>query len=540
MQLRHSRMRLLCGPAAILAICGFARAQEDDYAARSSIDLQGTFRQVTPAAAGGHADFGHFANDGAGRYVGVVADTLDGDGLPQFASTGRKVTSPWRDASGTWIMPPRPYLAGMPGDVAGATSAATGGAVNGASSFATWFRSGGATKAAVPGHVQMRRHASEPLYTFEGFLDGGGTLTGGAGKGSHAHTYEMQTTFIHRQADDQYIEVTTDGDVWLFINGRLVIDGGAGDDIVFPGVAIDGSITMENTATIEVGSGNVSVSTNATSTGAWSMDHQSRVFANVFSGPGSNPATVIDGESGRISGTLGALSAPITVPTPTPPALGPSAGHKTFNNTTQTIKTDLHVDNLSIQKSRLIFEGHRSVVVDGDFSITQQSDIEVAPGSSVKFYIAGSVTFRNNTDVNRNTGVPSLCTFIVTGSSPVEVDNKVTIYANFIAPNAPIDIGNNTDVYGALFGGSLYMHNSSKFIMMAPPAGSELVAGVPLNPATAMTQRIHLNRLGLPDHSTAGLKLFFADRSAPASPIRIETNILTLKLAGKPMISAVD
>src|SRR5690606_12768688 len=126
----------------------------------------------------------------------------------------------------------------------------------------------------------------------------------------------------------------------------------------------------------------------------------------------------------------------------------------TFNNTTQTIKTDLHVDNLSIQKSRLVFEGHRSVVVDGDFSITQQSDIEVAPGSSVKFYIAGSVTFRNNTDVNRNTGVPSLCTFIVTGSSPVEVDNKVTIYANFIAPNAPIDIGNNTDVYGALFGGS--------------------------------------------------------------------------------------
>lgn len=540
MPIRHSRVRCIVVPAAVVAACGTARAQED-YAARTTVELHGTFRTVTPLGAGGHPDFGHYALDGAGRYVGVVEDGLDADGKPQFASTGRKVLSPWLNADGTWVIPPRPYLASMPGDVGGSASGLEGGAVTGAAPFAQWFRDAGAASV-ESGHVEMRRHATDPIYIFEGFLDDGDLVTSGPGVGAgHSHTYEMETTFIYEQEDDQYIEVTTDGDVWLFVNGKLVVDGGAGDEILFRGIAVDGAISLENSARIETGSGDVSVSTNATADASVSLSGNFHIGADVFSGPGSKPSNAIkDSGPGSITGGQGALHAPVPIPTPTPPALGLSSGHMSFKNTNKAVASDLHVDDLSIEQARLRFQGRRTVLVEGDLSITQQSDIEVEANSSVVFYVMGAMTVGNNTDVNVTTGDPSACRFVVLGSAPITIDNHVEVYANFIAPRANMDVGNNVDVYGAMFGSSLSMNNSGRFVMMVPEGG-QMIAGVQMNPATEMTERIHLNRLaGMEDGAAGGLKLFFADRAPPRSPIRIETNILSMKIAPKPVVVAVD
>jgi hypothetical protein len=540
MVMHHARVRWLVIPAAVLAVCGLARAQED-YAARTTVELPGTFREVTPSASGGHPDFGHYAADGAGRYVGIVQDGLDADGKPQFASTGSKVLTPWLDAEGVWVMPPRSYLASMPGDVSGSASATAGGAVTGASSFATWFRDVSGLTEPDAGYVEMKRDSTDPIYVFEGFLDDGGLLQSGPGAGAtSSHTYEVDTTFIYDASDDQYIEVTTDGDVWLFVNGKLVLDGGAGDEIAFRGIAVDGPISLENSASIEVGSGDVSVSTNATADGSVSLSGNFDIDADVYSGPGSDPSKAIkDSGPGDISGSQGALHTAVQIPTPTPPAWGASSGNATFNNTNKAVASDMNVDDLSIEQSRLRFQGRRTVLVNGDLSISQQSDIEVEADSSVVFYVMGGMTVGNNTDINVTTGDPSLCKFVVLGSAPITLDNHVEVYANFIAPSANMDVGNNVDVYGAMFGESFSMSNSGHWVMMVPEGG-DMVAGVQMNAATQMTQRIQLDRLGMEDGQTAGLKLFFADRSPPRSPIRVETNILTMKLAGKPSVVAVD
>jgi hypothetical protein len=89
------------------------------------VTLKGTARDfMARQESGGHQDFQWRPQraDGKGafgHYVDIVADELDDDGKPVFKSSGRRVTSQWKDGEGNNVMPWRSYIAKPEGGQAG-------------------------------------------------------------------------------------------------------------------------------------------------------------------------------------------------------------------------------------------------------------------------------------------------------------------------------------------------------------------------------------------------------------------------------------
>lgn len=203
------------------------------YRSRTSVSLPVTQRDFTDK----HVDFaGTPATAGKGRYAMIAADTLDPSGKPAFNSTGFKVNEDWMDAAGTPLIPPRSYIAGSATDIAGSMSATAGGAVKNADSFAQWFRTDKKVNTEHRSAVNLAWNGS--AYAFNGSLDSVN------GKSDFNYTAAIDTTFIAEPDKNWYIDIDTDAEVFVYIDNRLVIDGGGGlgaktTDVGLPGGHFD-------------------------------------------------------------------------------------------------------------------------------------------------------------------------------------------------------------------------------------------------------------------------------------------------------------
>lgn len=93
---------IAAGIMALMAGSTVASAQELPEA----ITLTGVVRDFQErSVSGGHTDFEWQPSGGFGQYAYMVADELDAQGKPVYASNGRKVWSQWKDAQGRNVMP---------------------------------------------------------------------------------------------------------------------------------------------------------------------------------------------------------------------------------------------------------------------------------------------------------------------------------------------------------------------------------------------------------------------------------------------------
>jgi len=208
----------------------------------ATIQLTGVVRDFKARnASGGHPDFQRQPTSGFAHYSYQVADTLDADGKPLFSSTGFKVNTQWRDAQGRNIMPPRPHVGARPGDVNGSRATSTGGALTTADNFRNWFRNTDGVNLSRPLSLTLRKQSNSSVYVFDdrndpafsslgGFFPVNGELWGNSGltnpdKNFH-FTYELDTTFVYRHGAGQIFTFTGDDDVWVFVDGKCVIDLG--------------------------------------------------------------------------------------------------------------------------------------------------------------------------------------------------------------------------------------------------------------------------------------------------------------------------
>jgi len=203
-------------------------------AAPEHIELRAVVRDFRCSVeAGGHDDFDRYEGD---VRVGLVETFLGSDGKPILRSrSGLRLVSDFRDDRGRAINPA--FFDADLGDRPGRLERRRDARVYTAAGFDTWFRDDPRANLARLVPLRLERdgntyrfdsRVTEPYGLLGGYYPIDGLLFEEAGNDRNLHfTTEIEAEFIVAPGREMRITAASDDDLWVFVDGRLVIDLGS-------------------------------------------------------------------------------------------------------------------------------------------------------------------------------------------------------------------------------------------------------------------------------------------------------------------------
>ena len=210
------------------------------------------------------------------------------------------------------------------------------------------------------------------------------------------------------------------------------------------------------------------IGTNGTLLGCIDLCSNSNVYGDAYSGPGTDPNSVILTQGNAyIDGEKKSLFEEKTMPTVIPSdSLAFMGGYSLGVGDIGTINASGEFTSFILgNNSTVTITSDVTLYITGNFSMSSNSQLNIADGVSVTIYLGGTFTQASNCQINNLSQDPTNLLFLGTDSfnGTMTWNSNSDFYGAVYVPRAHVDFNSNIDFYGSIIGGTFEFNSNARF-----------------------------------------------------------------------------